>query len=111
MVMWGIGLRGRKEDWIKEIGFVARAQIGRGFFAYNTETRGGLKTTVTRLLFWVANRNEGDVANSVTRICALNVLKNAWRLGREDDACPSSLRTTLNLALRGFIYTVLNIIK
>jgi hypothetical protein len=85
MVMWGIGLLGRKEDWIKEIGFVARAQIGRSFFAYNTETRGALKTTVTRLLFWVANRNEGDVASSVTKNCSLNVLKNAWRLGREDD--------------------------
>jgi hypothetical protein len=78
--MRGIGLRGRKEDWIKEIGFVARAQIGRGFFAYNTGTSGALKTAVTRLLFWVANRNEGDVASSVTRNCALNVLKNAWRL-------------------------------
>jgi len=111
MVMWGIGLRGRKEDWIKEIGFVARAQIGRGFFAYNTEESGALKTTVTRLLFWVANRNEGDVANSVTRNCALNVLKNAWRLRREGDAYPSSLRITLTLAQRDFIYTGLNIIK
>jgi hypothetical protein len=34
---------GRKEDWIKEIGFVVRAQIGRGFFAYNIETRGALR--------------------------------------------------------------------
>lgn len=83
MVMWGIGLRGSNEDWIKEIGFVVRGQIGLGSFAYNTETRGALETTLTLLLFWVANANEGDVENTVARNCALNVWKDSWRLRRE----------------------------
>jgi hypothetical protein len=67
MVMWGIGLRGRKEDWIKEIGFCCEGTDWSGYLLLITQMRGALKTTVTRLLFWVANRNEGDVANSVTR--------------------------------------------